>query len=117
MNINESFPSKFLKASDLKGQTVAVTISHVGIEEVGEEQKPVLYFKDKPKGLVLNKTNGMVIADRFGPETDGWADAEIELYPTKTPFQGQMVACLRVQLPAPPPPPPADAADDSEPPF
>jgi len=111
MNINESFPSQYLKAGDLQGHSVAVSIEKVGEETVGEDLKPVVYFNGKDKGLVLNKTNAMTIAARYGPETEGWANAEIELYPDKTNFQGQMVDCLRVRLPAPP------VAEGEEAPF
>lgn len=97
MNINEQFPSKYLKASDLKGAKVRVTISRVEAEEVGDGKKPVAYFVGKDKGLVLNKTNAMIIASQFGPETAGWEGGEIFVYPGKTQFNGQMVDCLKVE--------------------
>ena len=65
VNIHNVFPSKYLKAGDLDGHAVAVTISHIAMEEVGQgDVKPVLFFAGKEKGLVLNKTNGGVIANR-----------------------------------------------------
>lgn len=100
MNVNESFPSKYLKASDLKGARVRVMISKVVEEEVGDGKKPVVYFAGKQKGLVANKTNAMIIASAYGPETDAWEGAEIDLYPGKTQFNGQMVDCLKVEVPA-----------------
>ena len=100
MNVNEAFPSKYLKASDLSGKKVRVMISKVDMEEVGDGNKPVAYFAGKQKGLVLNKTNAMIIASQYGPETNGWEGAEIDLYPGKTQFNGQMVDCLKVEVPA-----------------
>lgn len=100
MNVNDAFPSKHLKASDLKGSVVPVTISHVEIEEIGQkkDRKPVLYFSGKDKGLVLNKTNSKRIADLLGsPETDDWAGQRIALYPSETEFQGDTVECIRVK--------------------
>ena len=100
MNINDTFPSKHLKASDLKGSVVPVTISHLEIEEIGQkkDRKPVLYFTGKDKGLVLNKTNSKRIADLLGtPETDEWGGQRIALYPSETEFQGDTVECIRVK--------------------
>ena len=114
MNINDAFPSKYLKASDLKGQAVLVVIARVDEEEIGDDKtmKMVAYFHGKERGIVLNKTNAQMIASKHGPETDGWAGAEIELYPDKTSFQGQLVDCLRVRIPVPP-----ATSSDEEAPF
>ena len=56
MDINAAFPSRWLKAADLKGKKVAVVISGVEMEDVGDKDegdKPVVYFdigcKDKDK--------------------------------------------------------------------
>lgn len=100
MNVNEAFPSKYLKASDLDGKKIRVMVANVVMEEVGDGAKPVAYFSGKKKGLVLNKTNAMIIASGYGPETSGWEGAEIDLYPGKTQFNGQMVDCLKVEVPA-----------------
>lgn len=100
MNINEAYPSKFLKASDLKGAKVKVTIDHVSMEPMdadGKQVKPVIYFKGKDKGLACNKTNAMIIAAALGPETADWEGCEIYVYPGKTQFNGQMVDCLKVE--------------------
>jgi len=105
MNINETFPSKYLKSHDLKGQAVPVTIEGVSVEELGEGDekttKPVLYFQGKEKGLALNKTNAKMIAESYGDETDDWAGKPLEVYPDKTPFRGEIVDCIRVRVPAP----------------
>jgi hypothetical protein len=112
MNINESFPSKYLKASDLKGHEVKVTISRVVPEKIGDDTKPVLYFKGKEKGVVMNKTNANRIAARYGYETDEWSGQDIILYPDMVEFQGQTMEAIRVRVPLP-----LAGADDSEPPF
>lgn len=102
MNINEIYPSKYLKASDLQGRTVKVTIDRITVEDMGNERKPVLGFAGKQKGLALNKSNAQIIASAYSPETNGWIGREIELRPDKTQFNGQLVDCIRVQVPAPP---------------
>ena len=100
-NINEAFPSKFLKASDLQGRTVTVVIERVEFEPVGQDRqmKPVVYFEGKDKGMVLNKTNAMTIAQMFGPETDNWNGGTIEVFPAFVDYQGKQVQGLRVRMP------------------
>jgi hypothetical protein len=102
MNIGEVFPSNYLKAADLQGKLVKVKIQAVTVEDIGDDKKPVIRFTGKAKGLALNKTNAGIIASAYGQETDGWTGKEIELRPDKTQFQGQLVDCIRVQVPAVP---------------
>lgn len=97
MNINDVFPSNYLKASDLQGHKVKLVIERVEMAEMGNEQKPVVYFEGKDKGLVLNKTKAGILAGSFSPETDGWIGREIGIYPTKVNFQGQMVDAIAVE--------------------
>lgn len=110
MRVGDAFPSKWLKASDLQGRAHKVVIGDVVMEDVGDGEKPLLYFKGKKKGLVLNKTNAEVIASYFGDEMDMWSDREIEIYPDKTHYQGKLVDCIRVRVSAPP-----AMADDGDP--
>jgi hypothetical protein len=108
MDINQAFPSRYLKAADLQGKTVAVTIDRCLYEDIGsDEQKPVVYFVNKEKGLVLNKTNANTIAEQHGFETNDWHGKAISLWPTQTDFQGRVVACIRVLLQQPAAPAPA----------
>lgn len=101
MNINAAFPSTYLKASDLQGRRVTIGIDRVAIEDVGGEHKPVLYFLGRDRGLVLNKTNGSIIAEMYGPETDDWHGRSITLYPARVEYQGKIVDAIRVHLVAP----------------
>jgi hypothetical protein len=119
-NINDAFPSNYLKASDLKGAQPTVTIERVEFEPVGRERemKPILYFVGKEKGMVLNKTNASKVASLVGStETDDWADFRICLFATHVEFGGEQVEAIRIKA-APPqggrrqvaPPPPVDDA-------
>jgi len=104
VNINAAFPSNYIKASDLAGATVTVTISHIDQEPVGrdKEMKPIVYFEGKKKGLVLNRVNAKKVTDLAGtPETDQWPGVRIALYATMTEFGGEQVECIRVKAPAP----------------
>jgi hypothetical protein len=111
VKISDAFPGQYLKTSDLKGQRVVVTIDRIEIKDLGrDEKKPVLYFKGKKRGLILNKTNANSIIDIMGTEeTERWHGRQIVLFHSKTDFQGGRVDCIRVdparnEKPAPPPP-------------
>lgn len=113
MKVNDFFPSKYLKASDLQGRALRVIIDRIDIVDLGGEgkpgdTKPVVSLRDRKKQLVLNKTNAMTLANVLGDETDAWTGKEIEVYPATTSMQGRMVECIRVKLPAEP----ADFDDD-----
>jgi hypothetical protein len=96
-NINDVFPSKYLKAADLDGKTIKLTIKDVGTEMIGDDTKLIVYFKNQEKGLVMNKTNSNNIAMVFGPDTDGWLDQDIQVYPTMVDFQGRSMEAIRVK--------------------
>ncbi len=103
MKISSAFPSNYIKAADLQGRTVPVVISDVKIETLGSgqdaEQKAILYFQGKERGLVLNKTNANIISQAYGDETDDWIGMEIELYVAMVQFQSNMVEAVRVRIP------------------
>jgi hypothetical protein len=114
VDINSAFPSSFLKAADLPaGQDVRVTMDTVEVEAMpGDgEQRPVLRFVGKEKGLVLNRTNAETIANAFGPETLHWHGRQLLLFVASTSYNGRMVPCIRVRVasgqgtPAPAPTP------------
>ncbi len=99
MNIDSTFPSTYLKAADLQGRPVRVIMRNVVMETVGTDQKPILYFEGKTKGLVVNKTNATTIAYAYGKDTDDWAGGEIELFMAMVDFQGRTVEAIRVRVP------------------
>jgi hypothetical protein len=129
MNINQAFPSTYLKSSDLGTAQPTVVIDRVEIESIGrdKEQKPVLYFVGKEKGLVLNKTNARKITELAGSsDTEHWHGVKVKLYATETQFGSETVECVRVKaaLAAPTPPRPAtptpissEPVDEGEIPF
>jgi hypothetical protein len=110
----------------LQGRDVAVTIRAVTFEKVGmeQEQKAILYFVGKAKGVILNKTNCRSIVEITGSGvTEEWVGSVITLYPTRTEFQGETVDCIRVKASRGQaklrmtPPPPVVRVDDDEIPF
>jgi hypothetical protein len=128
MNVNQAFPSKYLKADgDLPEEgNLILTMDRVELEDVGSadktEIKPVLYFRDHEKGLVVNKTNGSTIAGLYGPETDDWGGKKIALFSQEVDFQGRQVLAIRVrmkkpQTAAPAPAPAPKVEEDEDDPF
>lgn len=97
MRIGEAFPSDYIKAADLAGRAVKVTIESVSVEKIGDDTKPVLHFVGKDKALVLNKTNANRIVDATGSdETDAWEGWQITLYSCKVDYQGKRVDAIRI---------------------
>jgi hypothetical protein len=107
VDINQQFPSKYLKAdTDIPDDgDLIVTIDTVQIETIGQgadqENKPVVYFRETDKGLVLNKTNAQTIKGLFGFETDDWEGKRIALFGTEVDFAGKQTLAIRVRMKAP----------------
>lgn len=97
MNINNAFPSNYLKASELQGRDVTVTMSNVVFETIGQDRKPVLYFAGTKKGMVLNKTNSNNISQLYGQETENWVGKKITLFPCMVDYQGKSVEAVRIR--------------------
>lgn len=99
MKMSEEFPSKYLKASDLGGREVRVTMGHVEREKVGDDFKPALYFKGKDKAMILNKTNAGTISDSYGDDTEEWFDQPLILFSVMVDFQGKVGPAIRCRVP------------------
>ncbi len=100
MNINDSFPSKHLKASDLGTGQPVVTIERVEHEPVGQdrEMKAVVYFQGKDTGCVFHPTNAAAIVALEGSEmTEDWPGVQVRLFASTTEYQGKPVACIRIK--------------------
>jgi hypothetical protein len=118
-SIFDAFPSKYLKAGDLGDKHVTVAISHITTEDMGDnEEKPVVYFVGKTKGLVLNRVNATKIVEIAGTEDfSQWEGLQICLFATTTEFKGKTVPAIRIEVPTrakkPAPKPPVE--DDEQP--
>jgi hypothetical protein len=97
--IDDLFPSRYLKAADLKGQKRTLTISKITSEEVGKDKKaePIIYFQKCTKGLVLNKTNAKRIAEVLGSKAlADWPGKSVALYSKMVEFAGDLVPAIRI---------------------
>ncbi len=102
VRLNSFFPSRYLNADDFPAPAL-VTIGRVEEELLNDgSSKPVVFFEELRKGLILNKTNGAKIATLIGSdETQDWAGQQIVLYRDVVQFQGKSTPCVRVQPPTP----------------
>ncbi len=111
MKISELYPSKYVKAQDLNGKTVTLTMAKLVIEELGhgteKERKPVLYFQKATKGMILNATNARTIAALHGDDSIAWEGKRISIYPTTVRAFGKVNDVIRVVEQIPPAPKPA----------
>lgn len=111
-SLNDMFPSKYLKAEDLRGKDgkgwreFNLTIKSVDFEKMGHdddssaESKWVLHFDGAEKGLPLNRVNAQTLADAYGPASELWVGERVILFVTtvSTP-QGQKPG-IRFRVPA-----------------
>lgn len=101
MNINDAFPSKYIKASDLpEGKISAATMDEISLQDIGQgeqkQKKIVISFVGKDKAFVCNKTNARAIAKLYGEDTDEWSGKSIGLFRTEVQFGADMVESIRV---------------------
>ncbi len=100
--ISEMFAGRYLKTDEIPPKGIDVTIAHAQFEDVGAgknaEEKLVLYTEELDKGLPLNKTNALEIAELLGlDDSDDWGGHKICLFRGKTEFQGKRTDCVRVR--------------------
>lgn len=105
MHINELRESKFLKKEDC-GNGVLLTIRKIFQENIAKEGAPpemkwCVEFDEIEKPMVLNSTNGQLIAQITGSEdTDNWTGRKIVLYlDPSVSFGGKIVGGIRARAP------------------
>jgi hypothetical protein len=103
MNLKEMYPSKYLKKEDFPAPRT-FTVKMVCTESIksdnGNENKPILYFQELPKGMVLNRGNGDILGETYGYDTDLWVGKPVEVYvDPSVMFGGKRVGGLRLRPP------------------
>jgi hypothetical protein len=102
MNLTEVYPRRFASGTDLSHSTI-VTITSVMLESMysGNGQtveKPVVYFKETKKGVVLCKTLAYQVADILGStDTSTWAGQQITLVPDTLMVAGKPRSVIRAR--------------------
>lgn len=83
---DELYPGRFLKAGEFLGREVTLTIADIDTEELvsdsGSKVKGVISFKETPKQLPLNKTNGICLREMFGRKLPDWIGKRVTLFPS-----------------------------------
>jgi hypothetical protein len=104
--VTDLYPSKseWLKCEDVPDEGLVVTIDSYDVKDFNNDgkhdRKPVLYFKEDIKALVLNKTNAGTITTIVGSdELDDWVGHKITLVPRQVEFSGKQVWAIRVLMP------------------
>jgi hypothetical protein len=99
--------SRYLRAADVPdGYEQQLTIDRVETETLqnadsdNEEEKAVLYFHGKDKGLVLNKSNGEILIAAYGDDPDVMRGKPVVLFRTVASLRGSTVPALRLRVPA-----------------
>jgi hypothetical protein len=105
MHISQLKQSKFLTRGDV-AKPVLVTIQEVFQDNVAKEGAPeelkwCIAFPELEKPMVLNSTNGQIIAQITKSEdTDHWTGQKIVLYDDPTvSFGGKLTGGIRVRAP------------------
>ena len=103
---DDLFPSKYHKAGDVAHEPV-VTIGHIEKERMKnhddeEEIKPVLFFAELEKGMVLNRTNSDTISSMYGNVIEEWAGKRIQLFAPEVESFGKRAPAIRVKGQKPP---------------
>lgn len=93
---DDLYPGRFIKAGQLHGKEVTLTIKDADLEELegedGKKRKAILSFEETPLQHVMPKTNGLCIKGMFGAEIQGWIGKRVTFYPDT--WNGE--PCLRV---------------------
>lgn len=80
MLISQAFPRRFATADDIGSQTPTLHVARVTSERVGPAEKPVVWFFNARKGIVLSATLARQIAALYGDDTDAWAGKPVTLH-------------------------------------
>jgi hypothetical protein len=102
--ISNVYAGDYVQAAQLPdGQRVVAMIGAATLEEVGQErdQKVVLALRATdgrpwPKGLVLNKTNALILSAAYGDDTTPWVGQTVEIWKEPVNFQGRIVPGIRL---------------------
>ena len=126
MKTSDMIQSPFLKKEDFEKPTV-LTIKRVSLETVAKgEEKWALFFNEKAKGLILNKTKIKQLEAGYGDDTDDWIGKRVRLsFDPDVTYGGQVIGGIKLEIskaaPAKPAPKPAapvaEDEGDSEIPF
>lgn len=107
MKTSEMIKSNYIRSEDLKGQApLVLTIADVSAEDIGGDEKFVMWFHESQKGLVLNVTKIRQLEAAYGTETTFWSGHRIKIkHDPAIMFAGQargglVIVCSTAKAPA-----------------
>ena len=82
---DQLYSGRFLKAGELMGKKVTLTITDVDLEELQgddgtKKAKAIISFKETEKKLVSCKTNGLCLKEMWGKELAGWLGKRVTIF-------------------------------------
>ncbi len=95
---DELFPGRFLKACDLKGKAVTVTIAKIHQERIDGEWALIFTFKEgqDKREFACNRTNGEHMRAMFGKDPTKWVGRRITLKAEGVWAFGEQMDALRI---------------------
>ena len=124
-NLKWSDFEHYLKGEHLNGRKVIATIAEIVIEETHAqagrtEEKPVAYFRESKKGLILSPTNMRALRAMFGDDVTTCIGKRVQLEAVPLRVAGRDTLPVRINpasqqtQPAPQPTTPAPTTEPAE---
>lgn len=101
--LNEEFPSEYLNGDEIGKAIVPVKIASVDMKLVKNPKKQsnqnrmVIYFEDKEKGLIIAKERGNELKILFGDDPQKYIGEEIMLYTKRQNSFGEMKNIIHIR--------------------
>lgn len=80
----QAFAGRFIAAAELNGKRPTMTIVDYVKEEIegekGKDFKLILAFKETPRRMICNRTNGELLKGMFGSRLVDWLNKRITLF-------------------------------------
>lgn len=97
MDFDQLYPGRFIKAGELLGKKVTLTITEVDLEDLmgddgKEKAKAIVSFRETPKKMVTCKTNGICLREMFGKKLSEWVGKRVTIFPDT--WNGE--PCIRI---------------------
>ena len=116
MKLSDTIKSRFLKACDLGDTGKVLTIKDATTETIGKppEEKLILWFKETPKGLVMNNINTRKLIELLGDtDVDDCAGQKVKLVESSETYSNGNKGIRLVAAPAKKAPTPSESAPAS----
>lgn len=98
--INDLFPSPYLTAADVESKPIwtvkGFTKKTMKNRDGEDEVKPVLFFNEADKGMVLNKTNADIISSLYGSTIEDWINERVQLHSVMVEAFGKRQPAIRI---------------------